>query len=194
MAAPGVLANDTDPDSDPLTVFDYTQPTNGSVTVNADGSFDYTPDPGFNGADSFDYVVADGNDGTVHHWKLDGDGTDSVGASNGTVTGTTTVAGHYGNALSFNAAGDHVMVPDFTYTDEFSVSFRFKIDDIGGTDRQSLYSHGAQATANSLNIEIRETGNGSFPGELRTNFMASNDVVGANNLNFDVSGLQGDGL
>jgi hypothetical protein len=33
----------------------YTPPTNGSVTVNPDGSFTYTPDPGFLGEDTFNY-------------------------------------------------------------------------------------------------------------------------------------------
>ncbi len=44
VPAPGVLVNDTDVDSPTLTVTDYTQPAHGSVTVNTDGSFTYTPD------------------------------------------------------------------------------------------------------------------------------------------------------
>ncbi|MCR9074531.1 MAG: Ig-like domain-containing protein [bacterium] len=42
---------------------DHTAPANGSVSVNADGSFTYTPDPGFEGTDSFDYrLVAEVGD------------------------------------------------------------------------------------------------------------------------------------
>ncbi|SDJ24653.1 Hint domain-containing protein [Lutimaribacter saemankumensis] len=59
-----VLANDTDPDSDPLTVVSNTDPANGAVTVNPDGSFEYTPNPDFNGTDSFTYTVSDGQGGT----------------------------------------------------------------------------------------------------------------------------------
>lgn len=62
--APGVLLNDTDPENDPLTVDSYTQPTNGTVTVNQGGSFTYTPFPGFWDTDSFTYTVSDGNGGT----------------------------------------------------------------------------------------------------------------------------------
>ena len=64
VQAPGVLANDSDPEGDALTVTDATDPANGSVTVNADGSFTYVPDPGYFGLDSFDYTISDGNSGT----------------------------------------------------------------------------------------------------------------------------------
>ena len=36
----GVLANDTDPDGDPLEVFLFSGPNNGSVFLNPDGSFE----------------------------------------------------------------------------------------------------------------------------------------------------------
>ncbi|MBE0489550.1 MAG: tandem-95 repeat protein [Halomonas sp.] len=55
-----VLANDSDPDGDPLTVGNVTQPSNGSVTLNPDGTLTYTPDEGFFGSDSFTYRASDG--------------------------------------------------------------------------------------------------------------------------------------
>jgi VCBS repeat-containing protein len=54
-----VLANDYDPDRTPLTVDTYTQPDHGMVTLNDNGSFDYTPDPDFNGTDAFTYTIKD---------------------------------------------------------------------------------------------------------------------------------------
>ena len=61
----GVLANDSDPDNDPLSVSEVVnQPTNGQLTVNPDGSFSYEPTANFCGTDGFDYVVSDGNGGT----------------------------------------------------------------------------------------------------------------------------------
>jgi len=60
VAAPGVLANDTDADGDPLIAILQTGPTNGLLTLNSDGSFDYTPNAGFVGGDSFTYVANDG--------------------------------------------------------------------------------------------------------------------------------------
>jgi VCBS repeat-containing protein len=59
-AAPGVLANDTDPDGDPLTAQDGTQPAHGSVSLEADGSFTYAPSAGFAGTDTFTYRAGDG--------------------------------------------------------------------------------------------------------------------------------------
>ncbi len=61
----GVLANDSDPDGDPLTVTSTTAPTNGTVTINPDGSILYTPDAGYNGPDSFTYTISDGQGGTT---------------------------------------------------------------------------------------------------------------------------------
>nr|WP_167597828.1 Ig-like domain-containing protein [Leeuwenhoekiella sp. ZYFB001] len=57
-----VLVNDFDPDGDTITVTGNTEPTNGSVTVNPDGSYTYTPEPGFIGEDSFEYTVCDDAD------------------------------------------------------------------------------------------------------------------------------------
>ncbi len=56
----GVLLNDNDPDGDPITAVNASDPQNGSVTLNPDGSFTYTPDPDFNGTDSFTYQASDG--------------------------------------------------------------------------------------------------------------------------------------
>lgn len=59
-AASGVLANDTDLDGDPITATLVGQAGNGSTTLNADGSFTYTPATDFSGADSFTYRASDG--------------------------------------------------------------------------------------------------------------------------------------
>jgi VCBS repeat-containing protein len=61
MAAPGVLGNDSDPDGDPLSAILVSSPANGSLSLNADGSFTYTPNPNFNGTDSFTYQANDGS-------------------------------------------------------------------------------------------------------------------------------------
>ncbi len=59
------IANDTDADGDTLTVQSIdTQPTNGTLIDNGDGTYTYEPDPGYNGPDSFTYTVSDGNGGT----------------------------------------------------------------------------------------------------------------------------------
>lgn len=60
VAAPGVLDNDTDVDGDPLTASVVTQPSSGTLNLNEDGSFLYTPSDGFSGEDAFTYEASDG--------------------------------------------------------------------------------------------------------------------------------------
>src|SRR5207248_2065531 len=57
-----VHGNDTDVENDPLTAVLVTGPTNGTLTLNADCSFTYSPSSNFNGSDSFTYKA---NDGTL---------------------------------------------------------------------------------------------------------------------------------
>jgi lysophospholipase L1-like esterase len=60
IAAPGVLGNDIDTESNPLTAVLDVGPTQGTLTLNPDGGFTYTPATGFFGSDSFTYHANDG--------------------------------------------------------------------------------------------------------------------------------------
>ena len=78
VAAPGVISNDTDPEGNTLTAVLDTNVTNGTLVLNSNGSFSYTPIATFTGDDSFTYHAFDG-------------------ANNGnTVTVTITVTGSAG--------------------------------------------------------------------------------------------------
>lgn len=59
-----VVANDYDPEGDPLSVLATTQPSHGVVTL-VDGVVTYTPDAGYAGSDAFEYTVGDGHGGTA---------------------------------------------------------------------------------------------------------------------------------
>jgi len=59
-----VLANDSDPDGQSLSIVAVSQPANGTVTVNAGGTITYTPGPGFVGTDRFVYTATDGAGGS----------------------------------------------------------------------------------------------------------------------------------
>ncbi|MEZ8783627.1 Ig-like domain-containing protein, partial [Vibrio splendidus] len=54
----------TDADNDQLTFSKGTEPLNGSVVVDENGNWTYTPDENYNGSDSFTVVVDDGQGGT----------------------------------------------------------------------------------------------------------------------------------
>jgi len=59
VAAPGVLSNDTDADGDALTAAVVANPGHGTLALNANGGFTYTPATGYTGSDSFTYRAND---------------------------------------------------------------------------------------------------------------------------------------
>jgi VCBS repeat-containing protein len=61
QSLPGVLANDTDPDGSPLTAVLVANPTHGTLSLNGNGSFTYTPSLNYNGLDTFTYRASDGS-------------------------------------------------------------------------------------------------------------------------------------
>ncbi|APD08010.1 non-specific serine/threonine protein kinase [Flavobacteriaceae bacterium UJ101] len=58
-----VMNNDTKGDGT-TTVINNTQPSNGTVTMNSDGTFTYTPDSDFIGTDTFSYTIQDSDGDT----------------------------------------------------------------------------------------------------------------------------------
>ncbi|MCG9706571.1 tandem-95 repeat protein [Photobacterium damselae] len=146
----------TDVDGDNLTFKPGSDPTNGSVTVNPDGSWEYVPNPDFNGEDSFTVVVDDGNGGTdtitvtVNVTPINdapiGDDVSAETQEETAVTGQLTATDVDGDNLTFkpgtnpengsvtiNADGswEYVPNPDFNGEDSFTVV----VDDgNGGTD------------------------------------------------------------
>ena len=62
-----VLTNDSDPDGDALSVVTtpVTGPSNGTLVLNSDGTFTYTPNLNYNGSDSFTYTLKDADGATT---------------------------------------------------------------------------------------------------------------------------------
>jgi hypothetical protein len=58
-AAAGVLANDASAYGNPIVAEQLSSPTHGTLTFNSDGSFNYLPDAGYAGVDSFTYRTGD---------------------------------------------------------------------------------------------------------------------------------------
>ena len=58
-----VLANDTDPNGDTLTVSTVSTPSNGATSINPNGTVHYVPNAGYFGSDAFTYTVSDGHGG-----------------------------------------------------------------------------------------------------------------------------------
>ncbi|MHC4738427.1 MAG: LamG-like jellyroll fold domain-containing protein, partial [Planctomycetota bacterium] len=107
----------------------------------------------------------------VGWWEFENDANDSAGNNDGTVYGAVYTGGKIGQALSFDEIDDYVLVPDFDYTNasnEFSLSFWFKIDDVAGSAYQYMFSHGNVNANNSLNVYFSETDEGTGGEEVRT--------------------------
>ncbi|MFN8709342.1 MAG: DUF2341 domain-containing protein, partial [Planctomyces sp.] len=188
----GLLANDADPDGDTISILDFTRPGDGNLTVTSNGQITYTPNDNFSGSDSFQYVLTDGTEGRTHYWKLDGNATDSVGTSNGTISGGPSVTvGRYGQALKFDAIDDYVRIPDFAYSSEMTVSFWFRLSDNFGTSYQYLYSHGTVANQNSLNVYLVEadTEDGFANNVIRTRIRDGNDTDNPSGLDINAVSL-----
>ncbi|HIF9218418.1 TPA: Ig-like domain-containing protein, partial [Photobacterium damselae] len=146
----------TDADGDNLTFKPGTNPENGSVTINADGSWEYVPNTDFNGEDSFTVVVDDGNGGsdtitvTVNVTPVNdapvGEDVSAETQEETAVTGQLTATDVDGDNLSFkpgsnpengsvtvnpDGSWEYVPNPDFNGEDSFTVV----VDDgNGGTD------------------------------------------------------------
>ena len=60
VAAPGVLANDSDADGNSITALLVSAPAHGSLSLNANGAFAYQPVAGYSGSDVFTYQASDG--------------------------------------------------------------------------------------------------------------------------------------
>ena len=60
-----VLANDSDPDGDPLSVISVSSPAAGTAVINANGTITYTTTSTFFTGDTFTYTISDGRGGTA---------------------------------------------------------------------------------------------------------------------------------
>ena len=135
-AASGVLANDVDTDGDTLTASLVSGVSHGSLTLNSDGSFSYTPTSGYVGTDSFSYSASDG-----------------VASSTASVTLTT--------QYSVLTAVDETKVPVDTIhmgeqilSDPFNtpIASPLPAGGSGGTSISAAPADGAPATAHNLSL------------------------------------------
>jgi hypothetical protein len=137
VGAPGILANDTDVDDllGPLTALTaalVNGSEDGTLALDADGSFAYTPDANFNGSDSFTYTASDGTaNGNVSTVMInvaavnDAPDFDLQTNPNQTVNedaGTQTVVGFATNA-SAGPANESVQTVSFTVTNDNQALF-----------------------------------------------------------------------
>jgi VCBS repeat-containing protein len=113
VPAPGVLGNDTDPDNDPLTAQLVSSTTQGTLTLNPNGSFQYVAPDGAAGTDSFSYLA---NDGTANSNTVTVTITISAGCAGRRPTQTGTagnneLGGTGGNDVILGLGGNDTIEP-----------------------------------------------------------------------------------
>jgi Ca2+-binding RTX toxin-like protein len=109
-----VLENDSDVEGDPLTSVILTNVANGALIENGDGTFTYTPNPGFIGVDGFTYVVTDGRGGTSQASVTITVGSGSSGGA-GSINGTPgddNLLGTNGDDTIYGYGGNDTIVPN----------------------------------------------------------------------------------
>ncbi|WP_068604245.1 Ig-like domain-containing protein [Paenibacillus swuensis] len=168
----------TDPDGNPITFALGAAPANGTVIVNPDGSFTYTPNLGFLGTDTFTVVVSDNNGAsttgtvTVNVSNIPPVAQDTSASTprNVAVSGPVPATDPDGNPLTYAvtvpaANGTAVANPDgtFTYTpnlnfigtDTFTVTIS---DGLGGTATSvvTVTVFNQPPITNNLNISTPE--------------------------------------
>jgi len=189
VSAPGLLANDTDIESDPLTAAEVTGPSNGILTLSSDGSFTYTPNANFNGSDSFTYKANDGttdsntatvtitvtaiNDlpvGVIDTYSTDEDTPLVVDVASGVLANDTDVDGDSLTAIKLTdpTNGSLTILADgsFTYTPaaEFSGSDSFTYNANDGTSDSS-----------SVTVSITISSVNDIPIAVNDNYLVAED-------------------
>ena len=189
IAVADLLANDSDPDGGTIQLLDFSQPAHGTLVDNGNGTLTYQPDNGFSGTDSFTYVTVDQHSGLTNYWNFELGGSDQIGGEDIVLHGASINDG----AIHFESSQqDYARINGLSYEPEFTLSFRFQIDDNSGNGYRYMYSDGAAGTNNSLNIFFRESGSSSpTPNTLATVILDGNDTLDYYALNIDASGLTG---
>jgi hypothetical protein len=113
LEASTLLANDTDPNGDSLSLMGVSNAVNGSVTF-SNGNVIFTPSTNFTGNASFDYSISDGKGGTSSaNVSVAVGGTQTGGSGNDTLTGTEgndSLIGRRGNDSLIGNAGNDTLI------------------------------------------------------------------------------------
>ncbi len=205
-----VLTNDDDVDGDSLTVqtSPISGPSNGSLTLNSNGSFSYTPNNGFGGTDSFVYRASDGgrtDDATVtisingapvarndsvstaedtplngNVLSSNGNGADSDPNGDPLSVNTTPISGPSNGGLTLNTNGTFTYTPGANFAG--SDSFVYQLSDGVNTDTATVTIN--VSAVNDPPIARNDSGSGQEDNQITGNVLADN----GNGADSDIDG------
>lgn len=174
----GVLDNDRDidSDSDALTAALVSGPSNGTLALNADGSFSYVPDAGFSGTDRFTYRASDGTDAsppttvTLNVRPDDAPGIVNVtNGANGSSRGAV-ISGD-GTAVAFSGTATN-LTEDVAFNDDTSYVFLYDVltgETVNVTQGANGASSSASLSADGTSLAFLSFASNLVDGEADTN-------------------------
>ncbi|MCP3906819.1 MAG: DUF11 domain-containing protein, partial [Oceanicoccus sp.] len=166
VAAPGVLSNDSDPNNDPLTVFLISNPLSGSIQLNVNGGFVYTPSLDFTGVETFTYRAIDNGSSLVGYWPFDeGSGLTTLDVSGNDHTGNLLNGATFSPVVPFSQNNPYALDldgnNDYVQTSgainlanqSFSIAMWAKRASTGTDDY--IVTHGSASPNNGLHFGFR---------------------------------------
>ncbi|WP_395310202.1 PQQ-dependent sugar dehydrogenase [Mycobacterium sp. AMU20-3851] len=181
-----VLANDSDPDGDPLTVIEVTNPVNGTATRNSDNTITYTPRPGFFGFDGFSYTISDG---TMQRSAQVNITVTPQGSATLSPKGSATVTNNvYTLTKSTYQAGAAMSTQRIDMRQDFTVSFDINLgtNDSGG-DGAALVFHNDPRGVNAIGT----TGSGLGAGGIQNGLAIEFDTYNSTAAHLNTSRMPG---
>lgn len=192
----GVLTG-TDPEGSPLTYELGTTPAHGSVTINPNGTFTYTPTANFSGTDSFTFHVNDGSsnssNATVSITVTATNGSPTANpltfstTGNSTFTGTLSGSDPEGSALTFAlgasaAHGTVIVNPNGTFSYTPNANYT-------GTDSFTFHVSDGSTTSSNATVSISVTQSNGIPTANPSAFTTlANSTINGTLTGFDPEG------
>jgi UDP-3-O-[3-hydroxymyristoyl] glucosamine N-acyltransferase len=168
-----VVANDSDPNHDPLTVVSTTNGRHGSVRNDANGSLTYMRNPYFNGSDSFSYTISDnlhGSDSATVSITI----TPDIDVGEGVTFGSGVTIGSGTSIQDGATIGDDVVVGDSAVIGAFAT-----VGDGATVGEYAVLKEGAALGAGSVlaaNAEMKDGASVGVGGMIGPGSQLKNNV------------------
>ena len=165
-----VLGNDSDPDSDPLTVTAVSNVVGGTATINGDNTVTYTPTAGFSGAGGFTYTISDAT--TTSSAPVSVTVTAAPSAVALTPHGSASVAdGVYTLTSAVNQAGTAMSTGRIDVREDFTAAFEVNLGaSDGGADGVAIVFHNDARGADAVGAHGSGLGVGGIENGLAIEF------------------------
>ena len=185
-----VLANDSDPDNNPLTITAVSNPVNGTATINGNNTITYTPTAGFSGSGGFTYTISDGT--TQRSAPVSVTVTPPPGAVTLTPHGSASVANNVFTLTpgGYFQAGTAMSTGRIDVRQNFTVAFEVNLGaSDGGADGAAIVFHNDPRGANVIGGYGNGLGVAGIQNGLAIEFDTYNN--GAGDIASDHTGFRG---